>query len=359
MIRITCEKSIRLKRSFISRRIFCQSGDGGKISRSGSVQLKFGSHGPTIESQQIISYVNPTIHSIDPLIGIESGGTLLTIEGTNFTVGNGHLSIMIGTHPCQLLSINPNKIQCETTSFSPMIPNESHPIKLYFDRQTKIISEQMFRVVSNPILHSFDRHHQFRSFISGGRQLIIRGEDFRSVQNARIEFKRTIFVSPLLHNDTHLIFLTPSIQELHIDNDDIIEHQPIELNLHLDHFNQTSSLIYFNDPLIYELEPMIQSYTNELIIYGMNFTALDHTMNEIFVHIGCDQCPIIHLQSEKLICQPPLYRPKKYSKNNRLCYDSEHPWIIVTIDNIHSHVGYMIYPKRLIILGKNNTKSLI
>ena len=54
-----------------------------------------------------------------------------------------------------------------------------------------------------------------------------------------------------------------------------------------------------------------------------------------------------------VICQPPVYRPKKYSTSNRICYDSEHPWIIVTIDNIHSHVGYMIYPKKVIILGKN------
>ncbi|CAF4342852.1 unnamed protein product, partial [Adineta steineri] len=89
----------------------------------------------------------------------------------------------------------------------------------------------------------------------------------------------------------------------------------------------------------------------ELIIHGSNLTAVGHTKNDITVHIGCDLCNIIHFQVDKIVCQPPSYRPKKYSKNNRLCYDSEHPWIIVTIDNIHSHVGYMIYPKKVIILG--------
>lgn len=333
-------------------RIFCQSGDADESSRSGPVQLKFGSYGPVIYSTELISYLYPIVHSIQPLIGIESGGTLITIEGTNLTIGNQHLSILIGSQPCQILSMSNHKVQCETTSFLPLIPNENQPIKLYFDRQTKLVAEKSFQIVSNPIVYSFDRHSQFRSFISGGRQLVVRGENFKSVQNVRLEFKRTIFVSPLIHNDTNLIFLTPSIQELNVDEQQLNLHQPIEIILHLDFFNRTSSIIYSNDPLIYELEPMLQSYTSELTIFGANFTALGHSMNEIFVHIGCDLCPIVHLQSDKLICQPPLYRPKKYSKTNRLCYDSEHPWIIVTIDNIHSHVGYMIYPKRLIILGK-------
>jgi hypothetical protein len=229
--------------------------------------------------------------------------------------------------------------------------NEQQPIKFIFDQQTKILSEKFFTIVSNPILYSFDQSHQYKSFMSGGHQLIIYGENFHTIQNIRLEFKRLIFVSPFVHNKTHLIFLSPSIQELHLNNENSYQ-QEIEIILHLDHFNKTSSLIYINDPLIYELEPMLQTYTNELIIQGINLTNIGHTKNDISVHIGCDLCVIIYLQSDKIICQPPLYRPKKYSKTNRLCYDSEHPWIIVTIDNIHSHVGYIMYPKKIIILGK-------
>jgi hypothetical protein len=101
---------------------------------------------------------------------------------------------------------------------------------------------------------------------------------------------------------------------------------------------------------------MLQMYTNQLTIQGANLTAIGHKKTEIMVHIGCDLCNVIHLQSDKIICQPPLFRPEKYSKTKRLCYNSEHPSIIVSIDNIHSHVGFMIYPKKLIILG-NETKQ--
>ncbi|CAF4947961.1 unnamed protein product, partial [Rotaria magnacalcarata] len=79
--------------------------------------------------------------------------------------------------------------------------------------------------------------------------------------------------------------------------------------IHLDHFNKTSSLIYINDPVIFELEPILQTYTNELIIQGTNLTAIGHTKNDINIHIGCDLCTILYLQSDKIICQPPLYRP--------------------------------------------------
>ncbi|CAF0972350.1 unnamed protein product, partial [Adineta ricciae] len=331
-------------------KIVCQSANAGGISRTGSVQLKFGQHGPKIESRQIISFINPTITSIEPLVGIESGGTLLTIVGDNLTLGNSHIAVYIGTRPCQLLSISRTKIQCETGPFSSLMSNEQQEVRLIFDRQTKLNSKRFFTIVPNPILRSFDSYHQYQSFISGGHQLVIEGENFHTAQNIRLEFKRIIFVSPLFSNKTHLIFLTPSIQELHL-NDESDYQQEIEIILHLDHFNKTSSLIYINDPIIYELEPILQTYTNELIIHGANLTAVGHTKDNVNVHIGCDLCTIVYLQTDRIICQPPEYRPAKYSKTNQLCYDSEHPWIIVTIDNIHAHVGYMIYPKKIVILG--------
>ncbi|CAF5055584.1 unnamed protein product, partial [Rotaria magnacalcarata] len=74
-------------------------------------------------------------------------------------------------------------------------------------------------------------------------------------------------VAPLFNNQTHLIFLTPSIQELNINKENDYQHE-IEVIIHLDHFNKTSSLIYINDPVIFELEPILQTYTNELIIQG-------------------------------------------------------------------------------------------
>ena len=316
----------------------------------GGARLKFGSYGPQIQSNQTVSYLNPTINSVEPLVGIESGGTLLTIHGTNLTIGNGLVTVSINNRPCQLLSLSRSKIQCETTSFVPFVSQESSPITFHFDRQTKLIADKAFRVVPNPTLHSFDSKHPFQSFMSGGHQLVVRGENFHTVQNIRLEFKRTIFVSSLFHNETHLIFLSPSLQELHLNDDDDYQ-QGIEMILHLDHFNQSSTLMFLHDPLIYELEPMFQTYSTELTIHGVNLTAAGHMAKDVLVHIGCDLCTVLHLQSDKIICQPPLYRPKKYSKSNRLCYDSEHPWIIVTIDNIHSHVGYMMYPKRLIVLG--------
>jgi hypothetical protein len=316
--------------------------------RSGFVQLKFGFSGPKINFHQKISYINPKIKSIEPLIGIQNGGTVLTIRGENFTIGNSHISVLIGNRPCQLLSISSIKIECETRAFPSSMLNEKQPIKVSFDRYTKLTFEQFFTVGSNPILYSFDKYHLFQSFTSGGHQLIILGENLNIIQNIQLEFHHFIYISPLLHNNTHLVFLTPSIEELHLNN-----QQDIIITIYLDNFNQTSSLIYINDPIIYPLEPVLQTYSTQLTIQGKNLTSIGHTKNDITVHIGCDLCTINHLQSDQIICQPPLFLPKKYSKTKQLCYNSEHPSIIVSIDNIHSHVGFMIYPKKIIILGKD------
>ncbi|CAF2855683.1 unnamed protein product [Rotaria sp. Silwood2] len=329
-----------------NNKIVCQSGNAGLTFHTGVVGLAFGLHGPRISSHQIISYLNPKINSIEPLIGIQSGGTVLTIYGENFTIGNSHISVFIGNRSCQVLSISQIKIECETKSFPRSMLHENQTIKILFDRQTKLAYKNLFTIVPNPILYSFNKNDQYKSFTSGGHKIIIFGENFNTIQDIQLEFKHLLFVSPLFRNNTHLIFLTPSIEELHSNY-----QQQIEIKIYLDNFNKTSSLIYINDPIIHELEPMLQTYTNELMIQGTNLTAIGHTKNQIIIHIGCDLCTIIHLQADKIICQPPQYRPAKYSKTKRLCYTSEHPSIIVSIDNIHRHIGFMIYPKKLIIFG--------
>ncbi|UJR23498.1 hypothetical protein I4U23_026496 [Adineta vaga] len=329
-----------------NEKITCKSGNAQSTTRIGSVQLKFGSYGPQIISSQKISYINPIINSIEPLNGIQNGGTIVTILGNNFTIGNSHITVWIGNQSCPLLSISQMKIECQTRSFSRAMLNVNQPIKLIFDHQTELIYEQMFTILSNPIVYSFDKHYQYKSFKSGGHRIIIHGENFQAIQNIQLEFQHQLFVSPLSRNKTHLIFLTPSFQELHLHN----QHM-IEITLYLENFNRTSSLIYVDNPQIYELQPFLQTYSNQLTIHGKNLTSIGHIKTDLTVKIGCDLCPIVDLHDDKLICQPPTSRPEKYSKTKQLCYNSEHPSIIVSIDNIQTHVGFMIYPKKLIVLG--------
>lgn len=328
-------------------RIVCRSGDAGSIFRAGIVRIKFGLYGPQISSHQVISYMSPKIHSIEPLIGIQSGGTVLTISGENFLIGNSQISAFVGNRSCQLLSATAKKLECETKSFPRSMLYDNQTVKILFDRQTKLTSEQLFNIAPNPILYEFDENGLYRSFVSGGHETIIYGENFDVVQNVQLEFQQLILISPVFRNKTHLIFITPSIEELNLN-----DKQDVEIKIYLDNYNRTSTLIYFDDPIIFELEPLLQPYKNELTIEGINFTAIGHTKNQILVNIGCDLCIITHLQADKIICQPPKHRPQKYSKTKRLCYNSEHPSISVTIDNIRAHVGFMVYPKKLIMLGK-------
>lgn len=309
--------------------------------------MKFGRYGPQIYSHEIISYLNPKITLIEPLTGIQGGGTVVSIFGENLTLGNNHISIFIGNRSCQLLSISKTKIECETRAFPRSMLNQDQMVNIIIDHQTKVTYDQFFTVVPNPTLYSFDKITQYKSFTSGGHEIIIVGENFNVVQNIQLEFKHLIFISPSFYNNTHLIFLSPSIGELQLKHT-----QLVDMTIYLDNFNKTSSIIYVNDPIVYDLEPFTQPYTSELMIQGKNLTAIGHTKDQLFVYIGCELCTIIRLQTNTIICQPPLYRPEKYSKSKDLCYKSEHPSIIVSIDNVQVHIGFMIYPQKLVLLGK-------
>ena len=130
-------------------------------------------------------------------------------------IGNSHISVLIGNRPCQLLSISSYKnSNVKQRSFSSLMVNEKQPIKLSFDRQTKLISKNFLLLFQIQSYIHLINIHPFQSFISGGHQLIILGENFHTIQNIQLEFQRFIFVSPLFHNNTHLIFLTPSITRI-------------------------------------------------------------------------------------------------------------------------------------------------
>ena len=321
------------------------------MARSGFIRFKFGIHGPEIFSDHVLSYTFPTIDDIEPLIGIESGGTLLTIRGSNLTIGNGHLSIIIGQQPCSLQSVSDKKIQCETNRFPKALSRKQLPIKIIFDRRTQISYRDLFMVAENPLVYSFDRYHHYRSFRTGGHRLTVFGENFHLIQNVQLEFQQFLFVSPLFRNSTHLKFLTPSTQELQLNQQ---QQQQVDITLHLDNFMRNSTLIYFNDPMVFSLAPRDQSHSERLIIYGRNLTDIGHSKNDIHVHIGCDQCEMIDFQFDKIICQPPSTRPAKISQNKELCYESQHPNIIVTIDNLRIVVGSLIYPRKVFVIGKFN-----
>ncbi|CAF1193690.1 unnamed protein product, partial [Didymodactylos carnosus] len=347
-----------IKEKSDSNQLMCRAGNAEQ-NKSGHVKVTI--DGQHSISEQHVFYLMPLVESIEPLFGILDGGTILTIIGQNFTLGNQFVTVTIGESLCKILIIQMNFIQCQTYPFE-RIGNKS--ITITFDEQTSIIFQQFFYVVQNPTI-DIDYLIPQQSFVSGGRHIHIMGTNFDFLQQIKMEFSlekstSTVYVSSMrrLSNSTHLVFLTPSYHDFNLTTLQSTLPPIINIKLDLDGYNFTHSslfLHYVNDPIIYELEPpLIRPYSSELVIFGNNMTSIGHTMNDVFVHIGCEICTIIYFTSNKIICRPPINKPsKRITSNNmeRLCYDSEHPWIIVNIDNIHSLVGYIIYPRKIIILG--------
>ena len=53
----------------------------------------------------------------------------------------------------------------------------------------KLLFDKSFTIVPNPILYSFDKFHHYQSFLSGGHQLIIHGENLHTIQNIRFRIQ--------------------------------------------------------------------------------------------------------------------------------------------------------------------------
>lgn len=328
----------------------CRSGSGTDSSmRSGNVRLNFLDEGFEIRSKEKVRYLLPKIRNVEPLSGIESGGSSIKIFGENFSIGNGNVEVFLGSEICRIEKIEPQEISCETNFFEKTFGEKEKSIKIFFDKKTRISFGKFFSVENDPIVFSFDRFHKMKSFRSGARRIEIRGSNFDFVQKIQLEFEKFLFLEPIFRNSTFLTFKTPSASQLQLQN-----RNQIQIVLRLDNLRKTSTLFYFDDPKIFPFTNFQQNFQPILTIRGENLTLVGHRKDEISVTVACHSCPILSLTNEQIFCQTP----NKIQQINQNCFDGNNPRVIVKIDDFKVFIGVLVYPKRFFLIGKIWSKGV-
>ena len=138
-------------------------------------------------------YKRPKIESVKPSYGVLSGGTQLTIKGSNLNISAKQI-VQLGSQKCLDHQVSENEITCRTPNATdPSLESkaqkaQSFPISVFFDTKEYRYSRQFDYIVDPEIIGmkickqcsgSFDEMESFQSrthgfFCSGGTSILIK-----------------------------------------------------------------------------------------------------------------------------------------------------------------------------------------
>ena len=94
---------------------------------------------------------NSALDGISPIVGVASGGTDLTLTGQNLDIG-AKREILIGSQPCNITSVESQKIVCQT---NPAENYEPKSVTLKIDENAFEVEKETFQYFENPTLVEF------------------------------------------------------------------------------------------------------------------------------------------------------------------------------------------------------------
>nr|KAF6335634.1 plexin B1 [Pipistrellus kuhlii] len=133
-------------------------------------------------SELDFAYQDPKVHSLFPARGPRAGGTRLTLRGARLLTGRPQdLRVVVGEQPCPLLpGPQAGQLRCET---GPHPAPAALPVAVWFGAAERRLPHGGFEYTANPNVTAAG---PARSFLSGGREIRVRGQNLDVVQTPRI-----------------------------------------------------------------------------------------------------------------------------------------------------------------------------
>ena len=253
-----------------STSLLCETPDG--VGGHKSVMVSVAGMNSAPDQDAIFNYDPPTVEAIEPGHGAASGGTMVTIIGSNFGATNNNPSVTIGGRPCQnVVWLSNSKLQCLTPAgigigdVRVFILDESSPENFgtIFEFDAPLIT----RLVPD---HGPG---------TGGITLTVHGTNFGTLDSKpQIKVGGSNCQSTAWKSNTEVLCVTPKGQGLSKDVLVDILGQP----------SKSSANIKFsyNGPSVTALDPNNGPTIggNEVTVYGENFgTATDSKRLEVRV----------------------------------------------------------------------------
>uniref|UniRef100_A0AAA9SY45 Plexin-A2 n=1 Tax=Bos taurus TaxID=9913 RepID=A0AAA9SY45_BOVIN len=295
----------------VAEQIVCEMGHAVVGTTSGPVRLCIGECQPEFmtKSHQQYTFVNPSVLSLNPIRGPESGGTMVTITGHYLGSGSS-VAVYLGNQTCEFYGRSMNEIVC----VSPPSSNGLGPVpvSVSVDR-ARVDNNLQFEYIDDPRVQRIEPEW---SIASGHTPLTITGFNLDVIQEPRIRVKfngkESVNVCKVV-NTTTLTCLAPSLTTDYRPGLDTVE-RPDEFGFV---FNNVQSLLIYNDTkFIYYPNPTFELLSptgvldqkpgSPIILKGKNLCppASGGAKLNYTVLIGETPCAVT-VSETQLLCEPP------------------------------------------------------
>ncbi|XP_035131256.1 plexin-B1 isoform X1 [Callithrix jacchus] len=361
----------------VSSSLVCITGASGE-EVAGAAAVEVPGRGRGV-SEHDFAYQDPKVHSIFPARGPRAGGTCLTLNGSKLLTGRlEDIRVVVGDQPCHLLSEQQSEqLRCET---SPHPAPATLPVAVWFGATERRLQHGQFKYTSDPNITSAG---PTKSFLSGGREIRVRGQNLDVVQTPRI---RVTIISRMLQPSQGLgrrrrlvpetaCSLGPScsgqhvghlwFEELcHVNSSQLItcrtpalpglpENPWVRVEFILD--NLVFDFATLNPtPFSYEADPTLQPLNPEDptmpfrhkpgSVFSVEGENLDLAMSkeEVVAMIGDGPCVVKTLTRHHLYCEPPMEQPLPRHHALREAPDAL-PEFTVQMGNLRFSLGHVQY----------------
>uniref|UniRef100_A0A2R9BNG0 Plexin-B1 n=1 Tax=Pan paniscus TaxID=9597 RepID=A0A2R9BNG0_PANPA len=356
----------------VSSSLVCITGASGE-EVAGATAVEVPGRGRGV-SEHDFAYQDPKVHSIFPARGPRAGGTRLTLNGSKLLTGRlEDIRVVVGDQPCHLLPEQQSEqLRCET---SPRPTPATLPVAVWFGATERRLQHGQFKYTLDPNITSAG---PTKSFLSGGREIWVRGQNLDVVQTPRI---RVTVVSRMLQPSQGLgrrrrvvpetaCSLGPSCssqqfeEPCHVNSSQLItcrtpalpglpEDPWVRVEFILD--NLVFDFATLNPtPFSYEADPTLQPLNPEdptmpfrhkpRSVFSVEGENLDLAMSkeEVVAMIGDGPCVVKTLTRHHLYCEPPVEQPLPRHHALREAPDSL-PEFTVQMGNLRFSLGYVQY----------------
>ncbi|XP_050527512.1 plexin-B [Daktulosphaira vitifoliae] len=350
----------------VSVKIVCRTGPSS-IEKVASVVV--GNNAGVTESSVHYSYKNVKLEKVTPIIGPQSGGTILAISGHNLNIGS-LINAFLDTFPCTVNTTHASSSRLTCVTSSADRPKTISAMHLIIDGSNRTLSKP-FTYRSDPTIAEIK---PLISFLSGGRMITVHGTNFDIIQKPEM----VIYIdSETFHpiNKTECIVLnsaqmecpSPSANNQFLKNFKNLKRKrrttngkyidsflTLKIGFIMDnvtavrdlekHFKTLhSQIVYVQDPKFFQFPNTVKLYKGDtLVIEGENLNlACDES--DVNVTIGIEVCNVTSLANTQLVCIPPQFQPQS-TDDIGVSTKSGLPLVVVRVGKkLRFNVGYLQY----------------
>ncbi|PIK38291.1 putative plexin-A4 [Apostichopus japonicus] len=305
----------------------------------------------TSQGDVMFSYNDPKLTSFFPEIGPASGGSMITINGTDLDTGRD-IEAFVGSEPCSITTIQPDYIKCINVNST---VNSSHTVMMRFDSHSRAtLDGTEFIYIFDPEVSDVDPK---RSIFSGGNTLTITGARLNIIMRPQIVFtvdnQESTEICEII-DAGKMICPSPSLNFTQtrrkradeagglVDVGFIMDGVTELLTWSMDN---EETFQYVQDPEYDQFEGGVSKYDGSpslLILKGRNLNEGSQEI-DVKVYIGTELCGNITLTPGSLVCTPPENSPPAGDINGERT-ERNLPFVIVQHANLNIGVGYLQYP---------------